>query len=579
MISEESFKGVTRPIAKVRITWTEPFIDNTIDATTNEANRGALLGQVSDLITENNTKWAHLNSGKVVLDGTWYPMPDSGEIGSPRQVGWWTNTAPGALGGAWPKLTIEFSPKPVLGFTVAGDTALQECPKHFKVTAFSGATVLGEKEHINNNQIVVSDVFDSVLLDVDKMELEVYETSDGNCVKVSEFSTAIVETYDGDDIFNLSILEETEGAQGIIPIGQISCNDMDLTLQNANKRYMPFNSNSDLFRLVRAGRKIEPFVGFNINGVDHYTPKGVYWSSDWQTSAQDMQASTSARDRMELLRNLTYGGTSPDDNDPAEKTYWLNQSVKYVMSQIFDLVKIELPDFFWDIDDSLDSIIIPIAFFKRKSYFDVLKDLVGAGKAFAYFDTPTEAEREASPIMRDILRIKSAESLFPDPGVIDTATAYTITDDDYFTIKQESKIETVINSVNVTRHTFAIDPEQGIPVENRDARFAYTIQDKDSIRENGLLEYNYPTNELIQTEALAVSIGTAVINTYNEPNKEVTVNLWGDPTLRIGDTFIAPQYKDDLIESLGYFATKKIRTEYDGSLSMEYEGFKLKDIS
>jgi hypothetical protein len=107
-----------------------------------------------------------------------------------------------------------------------------------------------------------------------------------------------------------------------------------------------------------------------------YVPLGTFWSGDWNAEEQNSTISTSARDRMELLRKAicstlpVYEGISL--YDLAENL--LNDAK----------TNIPMPDLSWEIDTLLQGYTVPYGYFPRQDYFACIKDLVTACMGQAY---------------------------------------------------------------------------------------------------------------------------------------------------------------------------------------------------
>jgi len=139
------------------------------------------------------------------------------------------------------------------------------------------------------------------LKDVSQIELRVLRWSHrGAFVKITAFLANFDSAYEDDDIVSLSVLEETDGALGTLPIGNISSNELTVTLQNLDDKYFFGNTASILSNSARTNRRLEPFIGFGSKMI----PKGVFWSSDWNIADQGTTASTTALDRLGLLQDI-----------------------------------------------------------------------------------------------------------------------------------------------------------------------------------------------------------------------------------------------------------------------------------
>jgi hypothetical protein len=99
--------------------------------------------------------------------------------------------------------------------------------------------------------------------------------------------------------------------------------------------------------------------------------------------------------------------------------------------------------------------------------------------------------------------------------------------------------------------------------------------DDDSITENGLLKYEYPTNHLIQTREMAETIAAGLLANYKTFRKDITIDWRGNPALELGDIIEAPEYQRNLVNTLGLFYIYKQKTDFDGTLKSVTEGRKI----
>ena len=587
LISAESRKTVNHPIGKLRITLTDPYIDPEIEVNVNQENRVSHKKQVADLVDETPKKWWSTNTGKLP-DGTFWPMPGTELEALSNQVGAWGSLNSGVGGALSPayELEVVFARRPVFQVVVAGDDKLGEYPVDFTVDVKSGSTVLATKSITGNTSVVrIFDFTEDEVNDADILFLSVTKWSDaGKVVKITEFYSSIVREFGPDDINSFSVLEEVDGSIATIPVGNISANDMDAELQNIDKKFTPFNENTEFFRLIKNNRKVEAFVGYRIDDgetiEDYYIPKGVYWTGDWDFGEQKEGSSFSARDRLGLLQDIMYEGFSDDPETPAEATYWLDKSLFEILTDVLNHVKTKkMPDLFWDIDEDLKLDIIDTASFERKSVFEVIKEVAQAGLSYAYMNTPTQAERDANPkFMVDILRVKKIKNVIPEITEVVVANEYQITEDEYIEKDQPQDTKSVVNSVNIMRKTFFIDPEDNLPKESADDRYVYTVENPDSIRVYGVLETDYPENNLIQDDDRIAEIGENILTVFQDANSNVGLSGFGDPTLKIGDRVVYPQFTDGEFQRLAYMVITGINTNYDGSLMIDFKGKKLFEI-
>ncbi|GAG27510.1 unnamed protein product, partial [marine sediment metagenome] len=257
---------------------------------------------------------------------------------------------------------------------------------------------------------------------------------------------------------------------------------------------------------------MEPFVGFRYpNGDEEYVAKGLYWSGDFTAGDNDTGAQTTARDRFELLRKYDF---------PWETVFpevLENVSLKSLTETVLFSVTAYMYDFFYDLSDLDDFYFVPHfdpEFFKGKTYFAVIKDLVAAGLSYAYMDLPTEEEiEENGPLNKDILRVKKVTTVFPITALPEDAIE--ITKRDFIGKIQPALTESMANTINVSYKTFTQDPED--PEKWDSKELPITRKDTDSIVEYGIMNYDYPSSDLIQTVELAIVIANSLLVSFKIP--------------------------------------------------------------
>ncbi len=580
-LREESKATVRTALAKVKITWTDPFIDVSINTETSESNRVSYPEQVADLVSEVPKKWFSTNDTDVRLDKTFFPMPSTLAEARKSQVGWWGSQNSGANGEFPslnnPTLQVSFTSRLIEGFTLTGDNALGEYPVDFSVTVFLSVgdeyVPIEQKEVVGNSEMTFSTKFVSPHFQATRLLLKVSKWSAPNkVVKVVEFYSDITRTYESDDIMFMSILQEFEGSEGTLPVGNISCNEMELTLQNVTDQLFYRNTDSDIHSMIKRNRKIEPSLGFQYkDGTSEFVPMGLYWSGDWAVSDTDVGASTTARDRFELLRKKEFPWETVFPSTLSNIS--LKSLFESVLSSVFDYMY----DFFYDITDLDSGTVVPHfdpKFFKGKTYFTVIKELAAASLAYAFMDTPTESEvAKNGALNKDILRVVKVDTAFPQS--LDTNLAIDITKDDFLEKMQPADTESMANSISVTYRVFTADPLE--PEKWTNEELIFLAEDSSNIIEFGVMGYKYQSSDLIQTESHAQEIAESLLASFKISNRNIELQTFGDITLELADQISIPEYQKRNIDKRGVFAITKITSEYEGSLRIGICGRKLKE--
>lgn len=386
---------------KLEITWSDSFIDNTIAASVNDSNPVnddySLIGQVMDESLDTTRKWAHLDD-VIVPDGSYYPMPGNALSAAENQVGWYGEESSDSSG-EWvtdPTLTTTFAARPMSTLSLCGDNVYGEYPVSFDVKIYTNvgdsvpvhteSVVNGvgtgwtlSKVNVGDSQAVKWDKSLTVEINsCEKMELIIKKWSDtGRVVKITEFYSAITVTYTDEDIVSLKLLEESEIADGTLPVGNISCNELDVRLQNVENEFYYNNTDSPIHTQLKINRKIVAYLGIELADTSIYWEKlGTFFSGDWKAEENDTLAGTTARDRMELLRKADF-----------EVSELYENITLYDLAEIvLNDAKTKITDLQWNIDTNLQNFTVPFAWFEKQSYFKCIKEIAQACMSRAYMD-------------------------------------------------------------------------------------------------------------------------------------------------------------------------------------------------
>jgi hypothetical protein len=117
---------------------------------------------------------------------------------------------------------------------------------------------------------------------------------------------------------------------------------------------------------------------------------------------------------------------------------------------------------------------------------------------------------------------------------------------------------------------------EATPLTVAEGKNYQSAENAPSIQENGVLEYKFPENHLIQSAEVADDIADALITAYSTPRKDVAVTWRGDPALELGDEITVPVYhRPPAAAIMGDFYVFKNKLDFDGTVKMQTEGRKL----
>jgi|GEM_PF-6786631 len=594
IISCESKKIVRRPYAKVRVTWAGAGVDNVRVHDLATKNRASLTDQVIGGIGRER-RWAFCETtdgseSTAELDNCIHAMPDEFEDGAMDGagylVGWWGQDIEPFARPQY--LKLRFPPSALTKVVVRGylpnDLEKKEWPVDFDVQAFTGdnyeipctyndGTPAIIEVRGNTNPCRDDIYFREPVLSANQLVLTIRSWSrKGGFVKITKFVfTDIVEEYGPDDIINMSILEETDGDSGSLPIGNVSCNSIELTLQNLDNKFSFGNDRSPFQSLMRANRRIEPYVGFietdvtgqpllNENGLP-YEPalvkKGVYWSRNWTAGQQDVGTSTSAIDRMGLFQNIEYRGLGHLDIEVSppplpESEFRDGNWISFLDDILKELRDKRMKDLEWDFGMTPAEIQalpeVKIMFFPKMSYFDVIRHVATLHMMYAYMDN-------------NILRFKKIRDVYDSD-----ARPKRLTKNDILTKSNIASVDNIVNIISSTYKSYVIDDDTKLPKPNPDVN--YEERNQNSVLDFGEVYKEINTGHMARNRDRISSDLKEALELFSAAKIVCEISIFGDPSLNIGDMVEIPEYQRDNedIDVRGVYCINRIVTEFDGSL-------------
>lgn len=603
--------SVRRVYGRVEINYTDPFLDESIEVTATETGRHTDPAAGANMFTTAKHKWLSLHYNS--LDGSFHPLPAA----DPSRVGWWS-AALSDLNGEFavpPKLTVTFEPRPIDSLKVFGDDKLQEYPVDFTIRLYDAIDVLLLEEVVTGNDSISWAKEIDEIADVTKMELEIQKINrPGAVAKVLEFFSVLSEIYEGDDIMSINLLEETESLGGTLPIGNVSANELSVTLYNRDKKFSPGNPESRLNGLLKKNRRICAWLGGEVvKGEIEWHPLGTFWTQDWNAPAGELWAKTYAWDRLELLRGADFNTSEVYVN---KRLYWLAEAI---------LQDAGLKPDHYEIDDSLYDITIPYAWFGRISYREALRKIAAAlpGRVYcnrdgkvviepyqapeattfnftedntfnrdhplawseiANYVTVKAVPRKPGPeeiVYQDIEEIEigpgeqaSRTYLYLEPPVTDAQPPVITAGPD-------------ITMVSYTPYAFGMTvvfrnngtATQSITQVDINGKYLHptglkvaVAQDARSIRDNGRIALPVIESEFIQTASRAQEIADLLLATYKDPRKDIKLRARGNIALKLGERVVAPEFSDAIT---GDYTVKRQELEWDGGLRAYVDGRKI----
>lgn len=590
-------------------------------------NRASQTDQAVNGRAETTYKWFsfELDSDGVtpinVLDGSFHPMPGTEELATFNEVGWWGDV-PAGSDSALPGdqgLLIEFSARQVTSFQITGDDIKGEYPVDFTVEFYAGAS-LENTETITSNTLVTYSQDITALDDITSIEIHITKwSSPYKVAKITEAVTSVFETYTSSDIKSFNILEEREiSNDNSVPTGNITSNECDLSLMNNSRRFDAGNTASPIYGLVKPNNKVDIEIGvLTSSGGFEYVPVFTGWTGGWNVPDSDITASVSARDRLEILRKSYITSSTVIEDDTFKD--WFTTVLSDAGLAITE----------YEIDGTLDGVayVVPYGWFENVTHRDALETLATACSAAVYvdragivqvkavdyfetnnleseltYDRSDYMDKSNQPIYENIVNKISVttspiekttsqtvyQTLSTDKETIEgsATTEYEITFKEKPASDGVATVDPAVSGVTVTDYTLYAwggmvevtntnSSSQDFQIKVVGSTYdiggqkTITVQDDDSIEDNGTFFLSYEGNYFLQNQNLAGAVGNALLKSFKDPQRDLTITFspGGNPAIE----------NDDRISVTDLYSTKEYnivsqRINYDGGLNIEQKG-------
>jgi hypothetical protein len=604
---DEPFRKI---YGKVEITYTDPFLDGDLTINASETNRATNVKDVSDGFDTVEHKYFSLHNNK--LDGTYHPVPTQ------EPVGWWNNTLSNGTGmfDQPPQITVTFeTPRPVVNLKVAGDNQLNNYPVDFTIELYDASNTLLHSEQVVDNTQLIWNKAISEVQSVAKLVLTISKINKPYSVaKITEFYTAVRETYYNDDIIDIDLLEELEYPTGTISISAISANEIDITLDNKNNKFSEGSTISSVWKYLKKNRKVKAWLGVEIiSGEIEWYPLGTFWTTQWNVPTNRSVAHVTARDILELMRFTDF---------ETSQVY-----VNYTLYQLFELV---LQDFGltneeYIIDDNLQNIIIPYAWFERDTHRKALEKLASCALIQVYCDrqnrivvTPNKSTNTLMYVYADDVNIfdkqfpmawseianyvevesitykqGTQQIVYEDNSTIDIGPGESITlTYTYSMIPVMNAIQPIITGgadIVVTQfNSYAWGAEvtftnngtssqqitsitiEGTPLQES-GRTICVAKDETLIRENGKIKATL-SSDFIQNTSYAQQLANEVLDTFKDARQDIELDTKGNIALKLQDKIKAPGQVEG---NTNYYLVSRQQIHWAGALSAQVIGKKI----
>lgn len=533
--------------------------------------------------------------GNSTMDRTFQMLDDS------CILGWWGNVLCNSNGEfaseQW--LEIMFVKRPITVWSVMGDEKKQEYPVDFVVEYKRDGEVVKIEKVTDNSSIKYR--LSPYIEDITSIRITIKKWSTGNaCVKIMRFYDRMAEVYEGDALQMFEINEEMCSAAGNY---NLSSNTITVSILNKDRKF----DKGYLRALILPDRKLIPSIGIMTEEKIEYTKLGVFYSDAWQIGQDSQWVKCTGTDRLMSLQKKTYVGF------PLTEHATLYDIANDILSKVSE----EGERFY--ISTSLKNTVIANAYLSKGMAWDALQEIANAGLCKIYVDREDciyiKSEEDDIPEINLKIGTHNMFAYVSDIAMTDFANRITVGYCDVV-IGEEQIIGAEVE-VNIEPNTtleltldFTSDIANAI-IESSNANIKLsdfqsgvnactvkasnktntaqnakltvygdsieittkklTVQDDESVRNNGITEYSHTTSDLVQSHEQAEYIAKVLLDKMNAGEGIISTEWRGNPMLKLGSKYrVTDRFGDstDLVCEANKFT-------FDGGLKQEMRGRKL----
>ena len=295
------------PVSDVRVEYnvTDPGVQEEAVATTTSGEEAySTVGNITHDEKLNEPMYATLEHNFWLLDKSRTPLPDNPMAAD----GFVSSNLSGAdcVFTTIPTITIGFDrvhTNSVPGLSITWSKANNEYATRFRITVYNGSTVV-KVINVTDNRSVSANVWESIS-GYDKIVLEILEwCKPYRRARLLEVLIGIKQVYNKVDLMGFSHEQSADLLSGSLPK-----NSIVFELDNTDNRWNPDNPTGIEQYLIRRQTLVVRY-GLLINGEMEWIRAGTFYMSEWDTPANGITASFTARDLLEFCTEVYTGPRS-----------------------------------------------------------------------------------------------------------------------------------------------------------------------------------------------------------------------------------------------------------------------------
>ena len=303
---KEAQKGLLVPLSEIEIEYhiTEPGVQDDASSTGSPEETFSDATKVVIESESEEPKYAMLEHKQWLLDGTYIPLPAV----VPDSIGFVSSNLSNADGTftAIPTITIRFGEAhfgTLPGLTLTWSKTYEEWAEAFRVTVYLDDAVVTQFEVTGNREVITKawhsiGGYNKIVIEILKWCLP-YRRA-----RLMECLIGIKQIYTKNDLMGYEHEQSVELLSGELPKNAIV-----FKLDNSTSKWNPDNpSGAEKYLIEKQTLNVK--YGFLIDGAVEWIKAGTFYMSEWQTPANGMEASFTARDILEFCGEVYAGPRS-----------------------------------------------------------------------------------------------------------------------------------------------------------------------------------------------------------------------------------------------------------------------------
>lgn len=324
------------PESHVELTYwiTEPGAQDLAE----ESNTGATFFSNHEAIVSTadvaHPKYATLENNLWALDGSFDIIPDSAPYGDTGYV----------ADADYPMVTISFPSvrkQPIPGITIVWSETYGEYPTRVRIAALNGTEIVYEYEFYNDS---VRSTFDMPVVNYDRFYIEIIDwINPDHRPRIEKFYLGAIEVYTESALVSYSHTQSADLLSTVLPK-----NEIKFSLDNSSDIWNPDNPGANV-RYLMDRQEISVRYGYKLPTGMEWIKAGTFWLNSWDTPANGLEATFTARDLLEFMDSIYTGPTEGTLYDVAsaaliqadlptkangEPRYYLDQSLRDILTKI-----------------------------------------------------------------------------------------------------------------------------------------------------------------------------------------------------------------------------------------------------